>query len=66
MPASCNMLNSYWVPDPETGDDTGPGKAKGVEPGERGMNHVHTKDMPDQVGVNGYTFGAINMDIICP
>ena len=60
VPASCNMIASYWVPDPETGD-TGPGNAYGVEDGQRGMYHVHTKSNP-----NGYTNGAANMDIICP
>lgn len=58
---SCHMDASWW--DPNEGN-TGPGNAKGVEPGQRGMYHVHTKDMPDQVGVDGYTFGAQNMDSI--
>jgi hypothetical protein len=35
---SCNMGASWWEP----GD--GPGNAIGVEPGERGMYHVHNKD----------------------
>ena len=60
---SCNMNwwadwdeeNQIWVPLP------GPGNGN-VEPGERGMYHVHTKDMPDHVGDNGYTYGATHMD----
>lgn len=65
VPASCNMVNSYWLP------GEGPGKAakfatEDESGGERGMYHVHTKDMPDQVGDNGYTYGAAHMDIICP
>lgn len=63
VPNSCHMAAAWW--DPDTGD-TGPGNANGVEPGERGMYHVHNKDMPDQVGDNGYTYGAQHMDIICP
>ena len=68
---SCNMGASWWPPeiDPETEkpvEDTGPGNATGVGPGERGMYHVHTKDMPNQVGTDGYTYGAQHMDIICP
>ena len=55
---SCHMGNSAWAP------GEGPGEAKGVKPGERGMYHVHTKDMPDHVGDNGYTQGAQNMDAI--
>jgi hypothetical protein len=55
---SCHMVASWWEP------GTGPGNANGVQPGERGMYHVHTKDMPDQVGVDGYTYGAIHMDNI--
>ena len=50
---SCNMVGSWWEP------GTGPGNANGVQPGERGMYHVHTKDNP-----NGYTNGAANMDAI--
>jgi hypothetical protein len=49
---SCNMGASWWP-------DTGPGNANGVEPGERGMYHVHTKDHP-----RGYTIGAHHMDLI--
>jgi hypothetical protein len=60
---SCNMNwwavwdeeNQIWVPLP------GPGNGN-VEPGERGMFHVHTKDMPEWVGEDGYTYGAIHMD----
>ena len=52
---SCNMGHSVWLP------GEGPGNANGVKPGERGMYHVHTKDMPDQVG---YTNGAANMDAV--
>ena len=50
---SCNMGASWWVP------GTGPGNANGVQPGERGMYHVHNKDNPDW-----YTNGAANMDAI--
>ena len=50
---SCNMAASWWEP------GTGPGNANGVEPGERGMYHVHTKDHP-----RGYTNGARHMDLI--
>ena len=50
---ACHMEASAWAP------GTGPGTANGVEPGERGMWHVHTKDNP-----NGYTNGADNMDQI--
>ena len=54
VPASCNMLASYWP------DDTGPGNANGVEDGQRGMYHVHMrKDHP-----RGYTKGAHHMDLI--
>ena len=52
---SCNMGASWWPP------GTGPGNAYGVQPGERGMYHVHNADHPI-----GYTNGAANMDIICP
>lgn len=55
---ACHMGASWW----ESG--TGPGNANGVKPGERGMHHVHTKDMPDHVGDDGYTKGAQNMDAI--
>lgn len=55
---ACHMGASVWEP------GTGPGNANGVQPGERGMYHVHTKDMPDQVGIDGYTYGANNMDLI--
>lgn len=47
--------NQIWVPLP------GPGNGN-VEPGKRGMFHVHTKDMPEWVGEDGYTYGAIHMD----
>ena len=52
---SCHMGASWWP-------DTGPGNAYGVEPGERGMYHVHNKDDHPK----GYTNGASHMDIICP
>ena len=55
---ACHMGASVWEP------GGGPGNANGVEDGERGMNHVHTQDMPDQVGDDGYTYGASNMDRI--
>jgi hypothetical protein len=55
---SCHMIASVWGP------GEGPGNANGVEPGERGMYHVHTKDMPEWVGEDGYTYGAIHMDSI--
>jgi hypothetical protein len=66
VPASCNMVNSWWLD--EDGNWIGPGNPSpnGVKDGERGMVHVHTKDMPDHVGDNGYTYGAQHMDIICP
>jgi hypothetical protein len=64
---SCNMNwwaiwddeNLIWVPleGPSNGNAN-------VEPGERGMFHVHTKDMPEWVGEDGYTYGAIHMDEI--
>ena len=50
---SCHMDASWWEP------GTGPGNANGVQPGERGMWHVHHKVNP-----NGYTHGAANMDLI--
>ncbi len=50
---ACHMGASVWEP------GAGPGNAYGVESGERGMNHVHTKDSPV-----GYTNGATNMDLI--
>ncbi len=53
---SCNMVASWW--DPDAGD-SGPGNANGVQPGERGMYHVHNRDHP-----SGYTNGATNMDKI--
>ena len=60
--ASCNMVKSWWPPDPDTGEDTGPGKANGIEPGQlRGMYNVHYGSHPDK-----YTKGASNMDILCP
>ena len=60
--ASCNMVNSWWPPDSDTGEDTGPGKAKGIEPGQlRGMYNVHYGSHPDE-----YKKGASNMDILCP
>ncbi len=72
---SCNMDNSVWLD--EDGNWTGPGNANGaqvtkvVDPDtgeiiyefqQRGMVHVHTKDMPNQVGDDGYTYGATHMD----
>ena len=60
--ASCHMIASWWSPDPDTGEDTGPGNAYGVEPGQlRGMYIVHNGSHP-----GWYTNGASNMDIICP
>lgn len=59
--ASCNMVASWWPPDPDTGEDTGPGNAYGVEPGERGMYNVHFGNPRGE-----YTNGASNMDILCP
>ena len=51
---SCHMVVSWWEP------GTGPGNAKGVEPGERGMYHVHMReDHP-----RGYTKGAHHRDLI--
>lgn len=50
---ACHMGVSVWEP------GTGPGNAYGVQPGERGMYHVHDKDSPV-----GYTPGASNMDLI--
>ena len=59
---SCNMGASWWW-DPERDPVfIEPGNANGVEPGERGMYHVHTKDIPDQVNEDGYTYGAQHMD----
>jgi hypothetical protein len=55
---SCNMGASWWDP------GTGPGNAKGVKPGERGMWHVHHKDIPDQAREDGYTYGAKHMDVV--
>jgi hypothetical protein len=52
---SCHMVASWWEP------GTGPGNAYGVQPGERGMYHVHNKSHP-----SWYTNGAIHMDILCP
>jgi hypothetical protein len=49
---ACNMLASVWPPDPETGEDTGPGNHKGVDDEDRGMIHVH---------VNHDSHGAQNM-----
>jgi len=60
--ASCNMISSWWPPDPDTGEDTGPGNAYGVAPGQlRGMYIVHNGSHP-----SWYTNGASNMDILCP
>jgi hypothetical protein len=67
---SCNMIASWWLD--EEGNWTGPGNPSpnGVQDGKRGMVHVHTKDMPDHVGDNGYTYGATHMDNVttshCP
>jgi hypothetical protein len=65
VPASCHMVASWWPPDldPDTGEteDTGPGNAKGVQPGHRGMYYVHDDSRP-----SGETNGALNMEIICP
>ena len=59
---SCNMIASWWLD--EDGNWTGPGNPNpnGVQDGERGMVHVHTKDMPDQAKGDGYTYGATHMD----
>ncbi len=46
---SCNMANSWWEP------GEGPGNAYGVQPGERGMYHVHA---------NHPSKGADNMGLI--
>ena len=51
---SCHMAVSWWEP------DTGPGNAKGVEPGERGMYHVHNKDQ----AYGKPPYGAHHMDLI--
>ncbi len=55
---SCNMVVSWWAP----GEGPGTENANGGLPGERGMVHVHTKDIPDQVNEDGYTYGAQHMD----
>ena len=57
---SCNMIASWWLD--EEGNWIGPGNANGVPDGERGMVHVHTKDIPDQAREDGYTYGAQHMD----
>ena len=56
---SCHMGASWWAPDPDTGDDTGPGNAYGVKSGERGMYNVHNGHPKGK-----YTNGATNMDLI--
>ena len=66
---SCNMINSWWPED-------GPGEAKGVKDGERGMYNVHQGTNPHH-GQQGpadnsihpivgdwYPNGATNMDIV--
>ena len=58
---SCHMGASWWEPDPDTGD-TGQGNAYGVEPGERGMYHVHNKDQDHDYGTLPY--GGYHMDLI--
>ena len=59
---SCNMDNSVWLDEDGNWTDPGNSSPNGVQDGERGMVHVHTKDMPDHVGDNGYTYGATHMD----
>ena len=49
---ACHM--NWWEP------GTGPGNANGVEPGERGMYHVHMS-LP-----HGESKGGANMSIVCP
>ena len=53
---SCNMGHSWWEP-----PDTGPGSPNpnGVQPGDRGMFHVHNKVHPEEYA-NGFT----NMDLV--
>ena len=64
---SCNMIASWWLD--EDGNWTAPGNPNppnenGVQDGERGMVHVHTKYIPDQAKGDGYTYGATHMDEI--
>ena len=59
---SCNMGQSWWDPTGESGPpNLGPGSPNpnGVQPGDRGMYHVHNKIHPEE-----YAKGFTNMDLV--